>query len=74
MRETISESAHAHQDVNSNGAKLAEQGWDVEQNTNASGYTRMELSPQPSDDPDDPLNWPLWLKVRRLHVMTVAMV
>ena len=24
---------------------------------------RQRLNPQPSDDPDDPLNWPLSLKV-----------
>ncbi|KAK3306772.1 major facilitator superfamily domain-containing protein [Chaetomium strumarium] len=25
-------------------------------------YGRVELVPQPSDDPDDPLNWPVWRK------------
>ncbi|RYO92662.1 hypothetical protein DL766_008777 [Monosporascus sp. MC13-8B] len=25
-------------------------------------FSAVELSPQPSDDPDDPLNWPLWRK------------
>lgn len=25
-------------------------------------YTSVELVPQPSDDPDDPLNWPMWKK------------
>ncbi|KAK4103401.1 MFS general substrate transporter [Parathielavia hyrcaniae] len=25
-------------------------------------YGRVELVPQPSDDPDDPLNWPTWKK------------
>lgn len=25
-------------------------------------FAGVELSPQPSDDPDDPLNWPLWKK------------
>lgn len=25
-------------------------------------YKHIELVPQPSDDPDDPLNWPLWRK------------
>ncbi|KAI0204797.1 hypothetical protein F4808DRAFT_412205 [Astrocystis sublimbata] len=25
-------------------------------------YTTIELSPQPSEDPEDPLNWPLWKK------------
>ncbi|KAK4238561.1 major facilitator superfamily domain-containing protein [Achaetomium macrosporum] len=25
-------------------------------------YGRVELVPQPSDDPDDPLNWPAWRK------------
>ncbi|GAP82711.1 putative major facilitator superfamily transporter [Rosellinia necatrix] len=25
-------------------------------------YARTELSPQPSEDPDDPLNWPWWKK------------
>ncbi|KAI0508783.1 hypothetical protein F5B22DRAFT_619607 [Xylaria bambusicola] len=25
-------------------------------------YAAMELSPQPSEDPNDPLNWPLWKK------------
>lgn len=24
---------------------------------------RELLNPRPSDDPEDPLNWPLWLKV-----------
>ncbi|KAM7183744.1 MFS general substrate transporter [Naviculisporaceae sp. PSN 640] len=25
-------------------------------------YRNVELIPQPSDDPDDPLNWPMWRK------------
>ncbi|RYP09977.1 hypothetical protein DL765_008246 [Monosporascus sp. GIB2] len=25
-------------------------------------FSAVELSPQPSDDPEDPLNWPLWRK------------
>ncbi|KAI0379203.1 MFS general substrate transporter [Hypomontagnella monticulosa] len=25
-------------------------------------YANVELSPQPSEDPEDPLNWPLWKK------------
>ncbi|KAI1386079.1 MFS general substrate transporter [Hypoxylon trugodes] len=25
-------------------------------------HANIELSPQPSEDPDDPLNWPLWKK------------
>ncbi|RYP62647.1 hypothetical protein DL771_009640 [Monosporascus sp. 5C6A] len=25
-------------------------------------FSTVELSPQPSDDPEDPLNWPLWRK------------
>ncbi|KAI0873566.1 hypothetical protein GGS24DRAFT_385303 [Hypoxylon argillaceum] len=25
-------------------------------------YSTVELSPQPSEDPNDPLNWPLWKK------------
>ncbi|KAL8382082.1 hypothetical protein RB595_006053 [Gaeumannomyces hyphopodioides] len=25
-------------------------------------YAKVELVPQPSDDPDDPLNWPMWKK------------
>jgi hypothetical protein len=25
---------------------------------------REKLLPRPSDDPRDPLNWPLWLKVK----------
>ncbi|KAK0636579.1 hypothetical protein B0T17DRAFT_587686 [Bombardia bombarda] len=25
-------------------------------------YMHVELVPQPSDDPDDPLNWPMWRK------------
>ncbi|KAK3312437.1 major facilitator superfamily domain-containing protein [Apodospora peruviana] len=25
-------------------------------------YRNVELVPQPSDDPDDPLNWPMWKK------------
>ncbi|KAI1370262.1 MFS general substrate transporter [Hypoxylon crocopeplum] len=25
-------------------------------------YAKVELSPQPSEDPEDPLNWPLWKK------------
>lgn len=25
-------------------------------------YSNVELVPQPSDDPDDPLNWPMWRK------------
>ncbi|KAK3688261.1 major facilitator superfamily domain-containing protein [Podospora appendiculata] len=25
-------------------------------------YINVELVPQPSDDPDDPLNWPIWRK------------
>ncbi|TGJ85811.1 hypothetical protein E0Z10_g2957 [Xylaria hypoxylon] len=25
-------------------------------------YSMVELSPQPSEDPNDPLNWPLWKK------------
>lgn len=28
----------------------------------AGKYSTVELSPQPSEDPNDPLNWPLWKK------------
>ncbi|AEO55009.1 hypothetical protein MYCTH_2298337 [Thermothelomyces thermophilus ATCC 42464] len=34
-------------------------------------YGRIELVPQPSDDPDDPLNWPSWRK--ELHFYSLLM-
>ncbi|KAI0391362.1 hypothetical protein F5Y17DRAFT_15347 [Xylariaceae sp. FL0594] len=33
-------------------------------------YSTVELSPQPSDDPDDPLNWPKWKK--NLHFFALV--
>ncbi|KAI2607155.1 MFS general substrate transporter [Hypoxylon fragiforme] len=33
-------------------------------------YANVELSPQPSEDPEDPLNWPLWKK----HLNSVALL
>ncbi|RYP34030.1 hypothetical protein DL767_004472 [Monosporascus sp. MG133] len=33
-------------------------------------FSAVELSPQPSDDPEDPLNWPLWRK----HLNFVALL
>ena len=36
---------------------------DVEQTMLKLDKTGLPLSPQPSDDPADPLNWPLGLKV-----------
>lgn len=32
-------------------------------------YSTVELSPQPSEDPNDPLNWPLWKKNLNLTVL-----
>ncbi|POR35578.1 Major facilitator superfamily domain, general substrate transporter [Tolypocladium paradoxum] len=39
-------------------------------------YSDVELVPQPSDDPDDPLNWPRWRKDLNLVslLMTVGLV
>lgn len=39
-------------------------------------HARTELSPQPSDDDEDPLNWPLWKKDLNLAalLMTVAVI
>ncbi|KAM7200777.1 MFS general substrate transporter [Rhypophila sp. PSN 637] len=38
-------------------------------------YRNVELIPQPSDDPDDPLNWPLWRKELNFYslLLMVAM-
>ncbi|KAI8960803.1 MFS general substrate transporter [Daldinia sp. FL1419] len=33
-------------------------------------FANIELSPQPSEDPEDPLNWPLWKK----HLNLVALL
>ncbi|KAK8051022.1 hypothetical protein PG993_002407 [Apiospora rasikravindrae] len=33
-------------------------------------FSRVELVPQPSDDPEDPLNWPMWRK--NLNFLTLA--
>jgi hypothetical protein len=30
------------------------------------------LVPQPSDDPEDPLNWPLWRKLMTLAIVALA--
>ncbi|KAK0391320.1 hypothetical protein NLU13_0821 [Sarocladium strictum] len=35
-------------------------------------HAKVELIPQPSDDPDDPLNWPRWRK--DLNVVSLLMV
>ncbi|KAL2267132.1 hypothetical protein VTJ83DRAFT_4409 [Remersonia thermophila] len=35
-------------------------------------FGRVELVPQPSDDPDDPLNWPAWRK--ELHFWSLLVV
>ncbi|PNH75075.1 hypothetical protein VD0001_g2508 [Verticillium dahliae] len=35
-------------------------------------YATTELSPQPSDDEDDPLNWPLWKKDLNLFALLVT--
>ena len=35
-------------------------------------HSRVELIPQPSDDPDDPLNWPKWRK--DLSVVSLLMM
>ncbi|OLN97614.1 putative MFS-type transporter C1271.10c-like protein 2 [Colletotrichum chlorophyti] len=35
-------------------------------------YSQMELSPQPTDDPDDPLNWPRWKKELNLIALLVT--
>ncbi|OIW28669.1 MFS general substrate transporter [Coniochaeta ligniaria NRRL 30616] len=32
-------------------------------------FSMVELSPQPSDDPDDPLNWPQWRKELNLGAL-----
>ncbi|KAI1763296.1 hypothetical protein GGR53DRAFT_371910 [Hypoxylon sp. FL1150] len=39
-------------------------------------YATVELSPQPSEDPEDPLNWPLWKKHLNLGalLLMVALV
>ncbi|XXG99382.1 hypothetical protein Hte_005719 [Hypoxylon texense] len=34
-------------------------------------YAKVELSPQPSEDPEDPLNWPLWKKHLNLLALLV---
>lgn len=35
---------------------------------------RQKLNPQPTDDPNDPLNWPLWLKVSQQNRQTVTVL
>ncbi|KAL1840239.1 hypothetical protein VTJ49DRAFT_670 [Mycothermus thermophilus] len=35
-------------------------------------FGRVELVPQPSDDPDDPLNWPTWRK--ELHFWSLLLI
>ncbi|KAF6807038.1 major facilitator superfamily transporter [Colletotrichum sojae] len=35
-------------------------------------YSQTELSPQPTDDPDDPLNWPQWKKELNLFALLVT--
>ncbi|KAJ8129790.1 hypothetical protein O1611_g3839 [Lasiodiplodia mahajangana] len=38
-------------------------------------YAAVELSPQPSEDPNDPLNWPLWKKnLNLLALLSVVAV
>lgn len=39
-------------------------------------YAMTELVPQPSDDPEDPLNWPMWKKELNFYalIITVALV
>ncbi|KAK2000468.1 major facilitator superfamily transporter [Colletotrichum falcatum] len=39
-------------------------------------HSQTELSPQPTDDPDDPLNWPQWKKELNLAalMMTVGLI
>ncbi|KAI0484827.1 hypothetical protein GGR56DRAFT_680602 [Xylariaceae sp. FL0804] len=32
-------------------------------------YANVELSPQPSDDPEDPLNWPRWKKELNFYAL-----
>ena len=43
----------------------AEASRDVEEGRPALASSGEVLNPQPSDDPADPLNWPLGLKVSR---------
>lgn len=35
---------------------------------------RQKLNPQPTDDPNDPLNWPLWLKVSQPNIQSVEIL
>ncbi|KAL2133374.1 hypothetical protein VTI74DRAFT_2462 [Chaetomium olivicolor] len=37
-------------------------------------HSRVELVPQPSDDPDDPLNWPSWRKELNFWSLTMMVV
>ncbi|KJZ73476.1 hypothetical protein HIM_07032 [Hirsutella minnesotensis 3608] len=39
---------------------LEESGHDIALKCDKSGKVPIILTPQPSDDPNDPLNWPLW--------------
>lgn len=35
-------------------------------------YSHIVLSPQPSDDPNDPLNWPKWRREMIIGILTMG--